>query len=350
MSLFMRLLTVRGVLFLIGAALMVLAGGRVWADSVETATTTFKIGTIAPEGSTWDRVMRELNTDLQEKTQNRVRFQIYAGGVAGDEEGILRKIRIGQLDGGGFTGVGMGEVLPEVRILDLPFFLIDEAVFDRVRDGLTPRFRKGFADKGFILVGWVDMGLIYLYSAKPIINLDAFKKTKVWIWEGDMLVQFCMDEVGVTPVPLSVIDVMLGLNTGMIDTVYNTPLGCVALQWYIRTRYHTSTPLGLVTAGFLVRKELFDRLSKEDQQTLLSLAEVHFMELRRTVRKQDVEATRVMEARGVQAVKWPQEDIHQIQVASETVCRKLIGKLYPQELMDEALRLKAGCAQASPLP
>jgi len=349
-SLINRLLTAGRIFFLTTAALMVLTDDGVSADSDPTATTTFKIGTIAPEGSTWDRVTREFNTELQEKTQNRVRFQIYSGGVAGDEEGILRKIRIGQLDGGGFTGVGMGEVLPEVRILDLPFFLTDEATFDRVRDGLTPRFRQGFADKGFILVGWMDMGLIYLYSAKPIIDLNAFKNTKAWIWEGDMLVQFCMDEIGVTPVPLSVIDVMLGLNTGMIDTVYNTPLGCVALQWYIRTKYHTSTPLGLVTAGFLVRKALFDRLSKADQQTLLSLAEVYFMELRGLVRKQNIEATQVMEARGVQAVKWPQEDINQIQIASETVCRKLTGKLYPQDLLDEALRLKAGCPPSPPLP
>ena len=64
-----------------------------------------KFATLAPDGSTWMNVIRELNKEIQEKSNNRLKFKIYPGGVSGDEKDVIRKIRIGQLHSGGFSGV-----------------------------------------------------------------------------------------------------------------------------------------------------------------------------------------------------------------------------------------------------
>ena len=335
------------ILFIAVFSFITLPGTRAFADAAKSAQVKIKIAHIAPEGSTWDRILNEFNEELQEKTENRVCFQIYSGGVAGDEQGVLSKIRIGQLDGGGFTGVGMGKILPEVRILDLPFFLTNEGEFERVRTGLTPYYQNAFAEKGFILVGWMDIGFVYFYSAKPIHNLKELQKTKVWTWEGDPLAQTCLEEIGVTPVPLSIVDVVMGLNTGMIDTVFNTPLGAVSFQWYVRTKYQTSTPLGFATTALLIRKKTFEKLSQNDQETMLALFKKNFRGLSELIRNQNIEAAEVMKKRGVQPVKWPDTDISVLKTSSERVMKKLIGKQYPQSLLDKAFHLRDNVPYAS---
>jgi len=344
---FKNKINARMILFIAVFSFSMLPGNQAIADSSKCKQTKIKIAHIAPEGSTWDRILKEFNEELKEKTDNRVSFQIYSGGVAGDDKGVLSKVRIGQLDGGIFTGVGMGKILPEVRILDLPFFLTNEGEFERVRTGLTPYFKKAFAEKGFALVGWNDVGFVYFYSAKPIHNLKELQQTKVWTWEGDYLSRVCLEEIDVTPVPLSIVDVMMGLNTGMIDTVFTPPMGAVSFQWYVRTKYQTSTPLGYITTALLVRQKKFEKISPDDQNTMLTLFEKHFKGLTQLIQKQNIEATEVMKSRGVKAVKWPQADINELRTSSERIMKKLIGKQYPQSLLDEAFRLRDNMPPAS---
>ena len=88
-----------------------------------------KFATLAPEGSSWMKSMRKLSDKINKATDGNVVFRFYPGGVSGDEKDVIRKIRIGQLHGAGFTGVGLGQILPEVRVLDLPFlFDSDEEI------------------------------------------------------------------------------------------------------------------------------------------------------------------------------------------------------------------------------
>lgn len=322
--------------FTLALCLCGLTGG----NPVLAEQTVLKIATIAPEGSTWDRKFREMNTELMEKTGDRVRFRIYASGIAGDEKAVLSKIRIGQLDGGAFTGYGMGEILPEVRIFDLPFFFVDGEQFCRVRSGLTPHFKEAFDEKGYVLVDWIDLGSIYFFSAKKIDTLKALEKTKVWVWDGDGLAQHCWQALGIRPVPLSVVDVVMGLQTGMVDTVYNTPLGAISFQWFVQTRYHTTTPIGFFTAALLVKKSIFEKISAADQKILFELAHRHFSELNRLVGEQNIESMAVMEQRGVEPVKWPEEDVQTMKSSAADVSRRLTGMQYPESLLDEAVRLK----------
>ena len=338
---------IRTARLLIWLALALFLSGKAQAGPVETTPVALKLATIAPEGSTWHRVMEELNKDLQEKTQHRISFKIYPGGVAGDEKAVLSKIRIGQLEGGAFTGFGMGEILPEERIMDLPFLFANENEFERVRTGLTPHFEAAFAEKGFVLIGWMDLGEVYFYGVKPIDALQQLKSTRIWVWEGDTLAQTCWQELGITPVPLSVVDVMMGLQTGMIDTVYNTALGAISFQWYVRTKYRVSTPVGFFTATLLVRRNVFDKLSSDDQQTLIKVSRAHFDNLNQLIRKQNAEAITVMDARGVQTVTWPESDVIELKKASDNVYRKLVGKQYSKELLEQAFQLRNPVAGSS---
>ena len=82
-----------------------------------------KFATLAPKGSAWYNVMKDFADAVNKETQGRVKFKIYAGGVQGDEISALKRIRIGQIDAGGFIGPGLGQIVPEIRILGHAFYV-----------------------------------------------------------------------------------------------------------------------------------------------------------------------------------------------------------------------------------
>ena len=227
-----------------------------------------KFATLAPEGSTWMNVMRDFARGVKQKTGGQVRFRIYAGGVQGDEKDVVRKMRIGQIHSAGFTGVGLGEILPETRVLELPFLFFREEESDFVHKRVGPRLSAAFEGKGFVLLGWAEVGLVRLFSKRAIRTQDDLTHAKVWAWEGDPLVKAYFQALRITPITLSITEVLTSLQTGLIDTVYASPLAAIALQWFTRVEYMTALPISNGTGAVLISKKTFDRLSPK-QQTVL---------------------------------------------------------------------------------
>jgi len=255
------------------------------ASAKDKPTYEIKFASLAPEGSSWMIVMRELDKEVRAATNGEVGFKIYPGGVQGDEPDVLRKIRFGQLHAAGFTGNGLGEILPSVRILELPFFYKNHNEIDAVVDTLTPYFEDHFRDKGFILLGWTEVGYIYFMSTVPIHNLHDLQNVKVWVWQGDPLPTALFDALNISPVPLSVPEVLTGLQTGMIDAVYSSPMAAVSLQWFTRVQYMNTSPLTNSMGAVLMAKKEFDKIPPEYQKILLDLSRKKMRELTLLTRK-----------------------------------------------------------------
>ena len=85
---------------------------------------TFKVASLAPEGSVWAKRFRDFANEVTEKSGGEIGFKIYAGGVMGDDRAMYRKMRVGQINGGGFTMTGIAEVVPDFGFWEFPFSLI----------------------------------------------------------------------------------------------------------------------------------------------------------------------------------------------------------------------------------
>jgi TRAP-type C4-dicarboxylate transport system substrate-binding protein len=314
---------------LCGLLLAALASG---AD----AQTTVKFATLAPDGSTWMKAMRQFTGVVTAKTAGRVNFKIYAGGVSGDEKDVVRKIRIGQLQAGGFTGVGIGEIAPEARLLDTPFLFKSAREIDYVYKNLDADFRKIFEDRGYVLLGWAEVGNVNVFSNSPITKPEDLNGVKMWIWEGDPIAEATFAALKIKPIPLSITDVQTSLQTGMINGVYGSPLSVIALQWYTRMKYVFSLPLTNASGAVLISKKAFDSLSKEDQKTMLALGEKDFRALTLQSRKDNDESEAVLKKKGL-VFTSPESPavVTRLEEAGEQARRALVGKLYPQELLDK---------------
>lgn len=246
------------------AALLLFTGSAIAAPEY-----TIKFATLAPSGTTWMNLLEDWDKDLRTKSNNRIGFKFYPGGVQGDEPDVLKKMRFNQLQGGAFTGYGIGRMYSPSRVLELPFLFDNTDEIDFVRQQFTPQFKQGFEDNGYILLGWMEVGFIHMFSKQPIRSLEDMKTRRVWLWQGDPMGEAFFNASGISPVPLSIIDVYTSLSTGLIDTVYAPPLGAIALQWFTKTSYISSIPMTNGMGGLIVSKKFYDKLPA-DLQTILS--------------------------------------------------------------------------------
>jgi TRAP-type transport system periplasmic protein len=294
-----------------------------------------KFATLAPEGSTWLNIMRDFDKAIREQSGGRLGFKMYAGGVAGDEKDVIRKIRLGQYHAGGFTGVGLGEIAKEVRIMDAPFLFKSSDEADFIAQRFDTQFRKAFDDGGFVFLGWAEVGFAYVYSDRPIYSPDDLKNTKMWMWEGDPIAQAAFQAIGVSPIQLSVTDVMTSLQTGMINTVYNSPMGLIALSWFTRVKYMMGEPLAISNGAVVVSKKVFDGLPKDLQDILLTNGKKYFRDLTLASRKENADAIETLKKRGIEITVPPKSVSAQFEGIGQKARRLLVGKLFPQTFLDD---------------
>ncbi len=299
--------------------------------------TDIKIAILAPENSTWHNVITAMDGELKKKTAGRVKLKIYAGGVLGDERDVIRKMRIGQVHAGAFTGLGLGIVNPAVRVLELPMLVSTYEEADAVSAKIQPKIEAGFRKKGFELLGWAETGFVNILSNKPIASRKDMNGKKMWAWEGDPLVETMYKEFKIVPIPLPLTDVLTSLQTHLIDAVYAPPLGAIALQWFTQTKYITDLKLADSTGGILITKKALGMLSAADRATLKSVARKYSKILVGKIREDNQKSYSTLINAGLKSVSVPPDEVVKIKETSKKVWNALAGKLYSKQLLDEAI-------------
>lgn len=295
-----------------------------------------KLAIVAPEGSTWMNILHEWDKALQTKTQNRLKLTIYSGGVAGDEKDVIRKIQIGQLHAGGFTGFGLGIIYPPVRLFELPLFFKSYAEVDYVTKKLQQQIEAGLSQKGYILLGWAEAGFVNIFSNTPIKSQKDMQGIKMWEWEGDPLAKAMFEAFKIVPVPLSLVDVMTALQTKMISAVYAPPLGAIAMQWQSKTKYVTDLNLADSTGAILMSKREFDKIAPADQKILMDTAREYCKKLVQSSRLDNEKSIAALKKQGLQFVKVDPKEEENLRAVSSKVWDALAGKLYPPQLLADA--------------
>ena len=297
---------------------------------------TIKFATVAPLGTTWMNVMQEYDRAIRKDSGGKLGFKFYPGGIAGDEKDVLRKIRIGQYQAGGFTGVGMGEIAPEVRILDTPFLFQDTSEIDYIYKKFTPEFSEAFEKGGFVFLGWAEAGFVYVFTQKPIYSVNDMQDVKAWMWEGDPIANVSFKVLKLTPIPLSVTDVNSALQTGMINCVYSPPLAIIPLQWFTEMKYMLDVPLANASGAVLISKKYFDSLPQDLQQILVNEGQIYLPKLTRLSREDNQIAIKTLESKGI-TLTHPRSksELAYYYQTGEEARQMLVRKLYSEDLLHQ---------------
>jgi TRAP-type C4-dicarboxylate transport system substrate-binding protein len=231
--------------------------------------------------------------------------------------------------------VGLGEVAPKVRILDSPFLFRNYAEVDHVRDTFDQEFAKAFEDGGYVNLGWAEVGFVYVFTRVPVKNAQDLKGVKMWMWEGDPIAEAAFKALNVSPIPLSLADVLTSLQTGLIDGIYTSPLAAISLQWFTRVKYMMDLPLADSQGAVLITKKEFDTLPKDLQDILIRNGRLYMKKLTDQSRKDNQKSLDQLKKSGIIFLQpGTEKDRANYEQTGKAARQSLVGKLYDQNFLD----------------
>ncbi len=299
----------------------------------------FKIASLAPAGSVWVEQFENFAKEVTEKTGGEVGFRVYPGGVMGDDQAMFRKMRVGQLHGGGFTMTGIAAVVPDFRIMAIPALFESYEEVDFVKEGLIPAFKERFREKDLEFIALTEVGFIHAMSTQAIDTLEKLQQSKNWSPSGDPISENYLSALGITPIQLSIPDVLSSLQSGLIDTVYNSLYGAIVLQWFTKAKYVIEQPYGYAYGVFALDGKKFAALSEPQQQAINAAAAVHFPILLTKTRESNSESRRVMSDRGMVFQKFDEKSMQVLQEKREQAVKQLIPDSLSKTIYDETIAL-----------
>lgn len=302
------------------------------ALSFSAMATPIKIGVLAPEGTGWAKIIKKMVGEIKEATKGNVEIKIYYGGSQGDEQDVLRKIRIGQLHGGIFTGKTLGDINGDVRVMEIPFtFNNNREKALKTLQNLTPFFNQNFEKNKFKSLATFEIGQIYLVSQKKVPDLNSIKSLKIWSWEGDPVVNTMFEAMNLIGVPLALPDVLSSLTTGVIDAAYAPGIGIIALQWNTKIKYLVDFPISYSIGAFVITSDSWSKMSPADQKIVSDISKKYENEINITNEKDNKDAFNSMKAQKIEFIKFSDADIKVAQGYRQQIIKKLKGKLFSEE-------------------
>ena len=308
-----------------------------------TSEEIITLGTLATEGAAWGRIFREMNAVLREESGNQLRFRFRFNQ---GEERLIEQITTGQLDAVSLTATGLGDILSETFVLQLPMLFSGHDDLDCVRAKLTPQFSEMFEREGYVFLGWGELGFIHIFSKSPIRTQADLQETPLWVWHIDPIAEAFAAKSGREPVVLPIQAVLRGLEQNRIQTVYAPPLGCIALQWHPQVKYMSDLRLAAGVGATIIRKQRYEMLSDEHQRLLRKIADEYHKQLIVEIRESHKKAIdALVQGWGIEIVRVSFRERQQWLEVAKEVQDELVGDLYSKELLEKVKSLLKECRQ-----
>ncbi len=324
-------------LFVFCCGLTVLTANPALSGNAAKKTIVVKMATLAPDGSPWHEYLKEIAAEWHTVSNGQVKIRIYPGGVAGDEGDMIRKIRISQLHGGAFSLGGLSRITADINALAIPMAIDSWEALDRVFVAVGPRVKQRIEEKGFVVLNWADIGWVRFFVPEPDASIDAVRRAKLFVWSGDDRTVEIWKTGGFNAVPLSVTDILPGLQSGMINAFNSTAIMALASQWFAFTPHMIDMPWVPLVGATVVSKKTWLKIPEALRPKLQEIADKANYRLKQKVRRLEAEAVLEMQKRGLYVIKPTDEQLQQWREAMVGTYPKLRGKIIPEDVFDIAL-------------
>jgi len=295
------------------------------------------LGTLAPRGSVYHQSLQSLAETWR---TNGVKLTIYPDGTQGGEADMVRLMRVGSLQAGLLTAVGLSEIEPGVTGLQsVPLLFRDFGEVEYVNEKLRSTMEQRFAEKGFVVLFWVDAGWVRYFSKEPILTPADLKRMKLFCWAGDNDTAHIMKNAGYNPVPLETSDILPGLQTGLINATMAPPIFALAGQLDLRAPHMLNLNIAPLVGACVIKKSTWEKIPETARESLLAAARLAGEAIRASSRKESDEAVTAMKKRGLIVHDLDAAQRENWQTETEKLYPEIRGRLVPADIFDEVLQL-----------
>lgn len=312
------------------------------SPAMAKAGNMIRIATLAPRDTDLSRGFMRIDRGLREATHDGWGIQLYASGIAGDEKDVIRKMKVNQMDGSLITHIGLSQIVREVTVLTVPGVIDTYDRVERVQSAMKQEWEQLFDKSGFKLIAWGEVGQVRFFSKAPITKPSDLKSMRPWLWPESYMMKETYKTVGANPVPLSMPEVYGGLQTGVIDMVWNSALAVVALQWHSKLGFVTNQTSGILLGAMMMTNEKWNSIPEDVRKTLLEQIKKNIEGDNKGVRANDKKALDKLLQRNYKATDFTPDGKKEYEKLTATVREHLVGRAYPKELLDKVMKIAAG--------
>jgi len=297
---------------------------------------TLKLATLAPDGSVWYGALQTMAEEWRRISNGAIDARIYPGGVAGDDAVMVRKMRIGQLNGAALTGDGMASIAAEMRIFQMPMLIRSDAELDYMRTRLSADLEAISLAQGFKLLAWSDVGWVYLFSTTPITDPDAARRARMWIAPGDTAWLQALQGAGYRPVALPATEILSGLQSGLIDAFNTPPVVALSSQWFGQARNMMDLRWSPLVGAVVVTTRFWDQVPPAQRDALQEAALHATRQAQVEVRRFEHDAIAAMQTHGLVVQSVSQESARRFETEIRGVYPQIVGPSVPVSIYTKA--------------
>ena len=326
-----------GRLSLVTAALAFLCVGPVPASG-QNRPIVIKMASLAPASSQWHDALMEMREQWLEVSDGKVDLRIISGGQGGEEEDVLRKMRIGQFQAGGFTIAGLQSLSTAVAALAIPLLMETQDDLHRVRAAVGPDLEEIFLEQGYVLLHWVDMGWMQFFTPEPDASPDAIRSYTYMEW-GENAMTSVWRDAGFSPgARLNIADVTLGLQTGLVEAINTAPLVVFGYQWFTQLPYMIDVHWAPLSGAVLVDRRTWEKIPENLRPELKRIALETGERIQISLLQWEAEAIEAMESHGLQVIHPSPEVMNEWRRLFRGSLDVLRGDIIPPALFDKAMK------------
>jgi TRAP-type transport system periplasmic protein len=310
------------------------------ASRAEQQPLTIKLATLAPEGTIFYDGLLKMANEWARLSSGKVQVKIYAGGIAGSEDDMVRKIRIGQLHAATISAIGMMQIDSSYAALQLPGMMSSYEELDYVRRQLAPQIEKRFADKGFVIANYCDLGHMYFFTAKKTGSIAELQKKKICTFAGDQASKEIWAKAGFNAVDVPMSEMMTALQTGLIDGFMDTPVFALSLQIFAKAPNMINVSYGIAIGATIIQKSVWNKIEPELQKAFLKASQDLVAQSQAEVRSMDEKALAEMKKYGLHVTEVAPQDVKLWIDPMQNIYPEIREKLIPKDIFDKTIELR----------
>ncbi|AEF85762.1 putative trap dicarboxylate transporter- dctp subunit [Treponema primitia ZAS-2] len=233
---------------------------------------TIKLASLVPESTPWGAALNQMAAEWAAATNGEVDLRIYHNGTAGGEADVLRKLKMNQIQAAILTTFGLNAITPGIMTLSCPFLIRDNTELDLVLNELKPELEKGINDKGFYFLAWSKVGWVKFFSKSPVFTPNDLKRQKLGTSDTEPALMDAFKAMGYQMVPVAMNQVLVYLNGGMIDAVYQSPVNVGGLQIFGLAKNMASINIAPFLGGIVMNQAAWRSIPDRYKPELIRIA------------------------------------------------------------------------------
>jgi tripartite ATP-independent transporter DctP family solute receptor len=268
------------------------------------AQTVLKIGYATSQTSHYGVGSTVFCDDIEKGTQGRYKCQQFPNSALGGEREMIEAVQLGTLDVVNTSTGPVGNFVPEVKIVDIPFLFRDYDHARKVMDGpIGQDILTKFPSKGLVALSWTENGFRHMTNNKrPIVKPDDAAGLKMRTMENKVHMDGYR-AFGIQPTPMAFPEVFGALQQGTVDGQEN-PIPVILaskfsqVQKYLSLTGHVYSPALLITSPRVMNK-----LSDADKKVFYDAAKHATVEQRKKVNEDEANGIAQLEKEGMTVVR-----------------------------------------------